>query len=100
MVTDPLPAGFEIDNPNLISAGDIGTLDWLDALQAVRAFEFRQDRFLTAVDWTVDRPLPAGLHRARGVARAVPPPGGLGRGHVPPRLPGDRARSHDHDAGG
>ncbi|MDN3712782.1 hypothetical protein QWZ10_15285 [Paracoccus cavernae] len=29
MVTDPLPAGFEIDNPNLISAGDISQLSWL-----------------------------------------------------------------------
>ena len=30
MVDDPLPAGFEIDNPNLMQAGDIGALDWLD----------------------------------------------------------------------
>ena len=31
MVDDPLPAGFEIDNPNLLRGGDIASLDWLDA---------------------------------------------------------------------
>jgi len=51
MVADPLPAGFEIDNPNLMSAGQVSNLDWLDALVDVRHSEFRQDRFLTAVDW-------------------------------------------------
>ncbi len=50
MVADPLPAGFEIDNPNLISAGSLANLDWLDALSDVANTEFRQDRFLTAVD--------------------------------------------------
>jgi uncharacterized protein YfaS (alpha-2-macroglobulin family) len=51
MVADPLPAGFEIDNPNLMTAGSVANLDWLDALADVRHSEFRQDRFLTAVDW-------------------------------------------------
>ncbi|MDH2326607.1 alpha-2-macroglobulin family protein [Cereibacter sp. SYSU M97828] len=50
MVTDPLPAGFEIDNPNLITAGDTGALDWLRAETSVTHSEFRQDRFLTAID--------------------------------------------------
>ncbi|MBL4915731.1 alpha-2-macroglobulin family protein [Szabonella alba] len=49
MVTDPLPAGFEIDNPNLIRAGQISALDWLEVAEAEHA-EFRQDRFLAAVD--------------------------------------------------
>ena len=30
MVADYLPAGFEIDNPHLVSSGDTGTLDWID----------------------------------------------------------------------
>lgn len=51
MVSDPLPAGFEIDNPNLMTAGSTSELGWLDALQDVAHSEFRQDRFLTAVDW-------------------------------------------------
>jgi len=52
MVADPLPAGFEIDNPNLISGGSTASLDWLNTLADVRHSEFRQDRFLTAVDWS------------------------------------------------
>ncbi|OYW50970.1 MAG: PAN domain-containing protein, partial [Rhodobacterales bacterium 12-65-15] len=54
MVSDPLPAGFEIDNPNLMSAGSTSELGWLDTLDYVTHSEFRQDRFLTAVDWSSD----------------------------------------------
>ncbi len=68
MVSDPLPAGFEIDNPNLISAGSTAQMGWLDALQDVRHSEFRQDRFLTAVDWSSDR-----AFRLAYVVRAVSP---------------------------
>ncbi len=51
MVTDPLPAGFEIDNPNLIRGGDIVGLDWTWGWKRTsRHSEFRQDRFLTAID--------------------------------------------------
>lgn len=50
MVADYLPAGFEIDNPNLVSSGDTGTLDWIeDAEEPVHA-EFRDDRFNAAFD--------------------------------------------------
>jgi uncharacterized protein YfaS (alpha-2-macroglobulin family) len=68
MVSDPLPAGFEIDNPNLMSAGSTSELGWLDALQDVRHSEFRQDRFLTAVDWSSDQPF-----RLAYIVRAVSP---------------------------
>jgi hypothetical protein len=50
MVTDPLPAGFEIDNPNLLTGGQIAALAWLETAQGARHAEFRQDRFLAAVD--------------------------------------------------
>ncbi|MFN3723235.1 MAG: MG2 domain-containing protein [Paracoccaceae bacterium] len=50
MVADPLPAGFEIDNPNLISGGSMANLDWLNLEGDVAHSEFRQDRFLTAID--------------------------------------------------
>ena len=50
MVNDPLPAGFEIDNPNLISGGSLANLDFLDLETEVTHSEFRQDRFLTAID--------------------------------------------------
>jgi alpha-2-macroglobulin len=49
MVDDPLPAGFEIDNPNLIRSGDLAALDWLQTTETETA-EFRSDRFLAAVN--------------------------------------------------
>ncbi len=49
MVDDPLPAGFEIDNPSLLRAGEIAGLDWLSVRNAEMT-EFRSDRFLAAVD--------------------------------------------------
>ena len=54
MVDDPLPAGFEIDNPNLLSSGDIRALDWLKPVEGEHS-EFRSDRFLTAIDWSSDK---------------------------------------------
>jgi hypothetical protein len=50
MVSDPLPAGFEIDNPNLLAGGQVAALDWLVTETAAAHAEFRQDRFLTAID--------------------------------------------------
>jgi len=50
IVADYLPAGFEIDNPHLVSSGDTGTLSWIEnALEPVNA-EFRDDRFSAAFD--------------------------------------------------
>lgn len=68
MVNDPLPAGFEIDNPNLMSAGATSELGWLDTLDFVQHSEFRQDRFLTAVDWSSDQSF-----RLAYVVRAISP---------------------------
>jgi uncharacterized protein YfaS (alpha-2-macroglobulin family) len=50
MVNDPLPAGFEIDNPNLLESGRMTGLEWLDAETEITHAEFRQDRFLAALD--------------------------------------------------
>jgi len=45
IVADYLPAGFEIDNPNLVSSGDTGALDWIeDGAEPVHT-EFRDDHF-------------------------------------------------------
>jgi len=50
IVADYLPAGFEIDNPRLVSSGDTGTLAWItDAQEPVNA-EFRDDRFSAALE--------------------------------------------------
>ena len=74
MVNDPLPAGFEIDNPNLMASGDVAALDWLDLNAEANHAEFRQDRFLAAVDWYGSDPFRIGY-----VVRAVSP----GNFHLP-----------------
>ncbi|MEM7565726.1 MAG: hypothetical protein AAF321_00680, partial [Pseudomonadota bacterium] len=49
MVDDPLPAGFEIDNPALLRGGDVAALDI--ALDGdAEHVEFRAERFLAAFD--------------------------------------------------
>ncbi|SDW39057.1 alpha-2-macroglobulin family protein [Thiocapsa roseopersicina] len=50
IVDDPLPAGFEIDNPSLIKAGDIADIAWLGLEETAEHVEFRADRFVAAVD--------------------------------------------------
>lgn len=56
MVDDPLPAGLEIDNPNLLASVDLKALDWLNLETQPRMTEFRGDRFLAAVDWGGTKP--------------------------------------------
>ncbi len=67
MVDDALPAGFEIDNPSLIRSGDIRELSWLQTVEA-RHSEFRQERFLSAVDWRSDKPF-----KLAYIVRAISP---------------------------
>ena len=50
VISDPLPAGFEIDNPNLMSGGDVSALDWLKLDTYVEHAEFRSDEFFAAVN--------------------------------------------------
>jgi len=54
MVSDYLPAGFEIDNPHLVSSGDTGTLDWIEDGEEPENTEFRDDRFTAAIDRASD----------------------------------------------
>ncbi|MGR3379143.1 alpha-2-macroglobulin family protein [Salipiger abyssi] len=82
MIDDPLPAGFEIDNPNLIRAGDIRGLDWLEPAETQHA-EFRSDRFLAAVDQNGNAPI-----RLAYIVRAVSP----GSFHHPAALVEDMYR--------
>ncbi|HXF87852.1 MAG TPA: alpha-2-macroglobulin [Xanthobacteraceae bacterium] len=50
ILADFLPAGFEIDNPRLVSSGDTGTLTWIPNPQAPVYSEFRDDRFSAAFE--------------------------------------------------
>jgi len=70
MITDPLPAGFEIDNPNLLASGDIRAVQGLDLATWAEHTEFRQDRFLAAVDHRGDDAI-----RLAYIVRAVTPGG-------------------------
>ena len=51
-----------------MSAGSTSELGWLDTLNEVAHSEFRQDRFITAVDWSSDQPF-----KLAYVVRAVSP---------------------------
>ena len=70
IVADYLPAGFEIDNPRLVSSGDTGTLSWItDAVEPVNS-EFRDDRFTAAFDRNENSPP---VFTVAYVVRAVSP---------------------------
>jgi alpha-2-macroglobulin len=70
IVADYLPAGFEIDNPRLVSSGETGTLAWItDAAEPVNS-EFRDDRFTAAFDRSQQSPP---VFTVAYVVRAVSP---------------------------
>ena len=73
IVADYLPAGFEIDNPRLVSSGDTGTLAWIEDAQEPVHAEFRDDRFSAAFERKSGDA--GGVHRrlcgARGLARPL-----------------------------
>lgn len=50
LLVDRLPAGLVIDNPRLVRAGDLGALEWLDPVSEADHTEFRDDRFVAALD--------------------------------------------------
>ncbi|MEA2974868.1 MAG: alpha-2-macroglobulin, partial [Alphaproteobacteria bacterium] len=70
MVADYLPAGFEIDNPRLVSSGETGTLDWIEAAATPVHSEFRDDRFTAAFDRKSEDPA---VFTVAYVVRAVSP---------------------------
>jgi uncharacterized protein YfaS (alpha-2-macroglobulin family) len=47
LVTDLLPAGFEIDNPGLVGSAQLSNFDWLGSTEVAHT-EFRDDRFVAA----------------------------------------------------
>ncbi|MBU2963607.1 alpha-2-macroglobulin family protein [Citreicella sp. C3M06] len=67
MIDDALPAGFEIDNPAILRAGDIRALDWLETAEPEHT-EFRAERFLAALTQEGGEPM-----RLAYVVRAVSP---------------------------
>jgi alpha-2-macroglobulin len=47
LVTDLLPAGFEIDNPRIVSSAELPNFTWLGATEYAHS-EYRDDRFVAA----------------------------------------------------
>ena len=67
---DHIPAGFEIDNPRLVSSGDIGTLDWIENAGSPVFTEFRDDRFAAAFERRKDD---SPIYTVAYIVRAVSP---------------------------
>jgi alpha-2-macroglobulin len=47
LVTDLLPAGFEIDNPRIVSSAELPNFSWLGTVEYAHS-EYRDDRFVAA----------------------------------------------------
>jgi uncharacterized protein YfaS (alpha-2-macroglobulin family) len=69
-LTDYVPAGFEIDNPRLVSSGDAGALDWIANAATPVHTEFRDDRFTAAFERRKGDPA---TYSVAYVVRAVSP---------------------------
>ena len=72
LLVDRLPAGLEIENPRLVTSGDISALSWLKSDVGAEHTEFRDDRFMAAFDFFKN----GGKHTSATVAyvvRAVTP---------------------------
>jgi len=50
LVVDPLPAGFEIENPNLTQSGRVKGYSWLAMSKGAAHTEARADRFVAAIN--------------------------------------------------
>ena len=65
----PMPAGFEIDNPRLVSSGDTGTLSWIENAATPVHSEVRDDRFSAAFErGSRDKPVFAVAYVVRAVS--------------------------------
>lgn len=54
LVVDPIPAGYEIENPNISASGDVSSFGWLAVERNVAHTEARTDRFVAALNRTSD----------------------------------------------
>lgn len=50
MVVDPIPAGYEIENPNISASGNVAAFTWLDVSRDAAHTEARTDRFVAAIN--------------------------------------------------
>jgi uncharacterized protein YfaS (alpha-2-macroglobulin family) len=85
LLVDRLPAGFEIDNPKLVDSGSVGALSWLKTTVEPAHMEYRDDRFVAAIDRDVGQ---SAFFTLAYMVRAVAP----GRYVHPPTLVEDMYR--------
>ena len=58
VIADPLPAGFEIENPDLSASGDASNYAWLK-VQTPNHVESRTDQYVVAFQYNSDANAPA-----------------------------------------
>jgi uncharacterized protein YfaS (alpha-2-macroglobulin family) len=56
LVVDPIPAGFEIENPAISASGDTFSYGWLDVVLDASHTEARTDRYVAALNRTAEDP--------------------------------------------
>ena len=71
IVADYLPAGFEIDNPRLVSSGETGTLAWI--ADAARAGQQRNSATTASPRPSTATRIPPPVFTVAYVVRAVSP---------------------------
>lgn len=77
LLVDLLPAGLEIDNPNLVDSGSVSSLPWLKSNISPVHTEYRDDRFVAAFNRNGSK---KAFFYAAYIVRAVTP----GRYVLPP----------------
>ncbi len=71
-LADPIPAGFEIENPDLSADNEVSDLSWLSDLDTPTHVEARTDQYVAAFSFASDADNSGGLSTAYMV-RAVSP---------------------------
>mgnify|MGYP001384176439 CR=1 FL=1 len=87
LVVDRLPAGLEIDNPAIMTSAKLKALSWLPKQSAAAHAEFRDDRFVAALE---RKPGKTGEFTLAYMVRAVSP----GQYVLPPATVEDMYRPH------
>ena len=67
MVADPLPAGLEIENPDLAAGAGVGALAWL-TVDTPSHVEARTDQFVAAYRYETDTPTLSAAYLVRAVS--------------------------------
>ncbi len=73
LVADRLPAGLEVENPRLVTSGDLKSLSWLKNDVGTEHTEFRDDRVIAAFNLYGSKAKPGQTVTVAYLVRAVTP---------------------------